>query len=90
MYCPTGKCHYEVLQLNSEVIAAVKYHCVLETPKTLGTNILVKTLKDESMDNQQETKIISNPSLYQSPWGASLGRERLDIILSTKCWDATL
>ena len=48
------------LQLNSEVIAAVKYHCVLETPKTLGTNILVKTLKDVPMDNQQETKIISH------------------------------
>ena len=77
------------LQLNSEVIAAVKYHCVLETPKTLGTNILVKTLKDEPMDNQQETKIISNPSLFQSPF-RGIGRERLEIILSTLCWDATL
>lgn len=42
MFYLMGKCHYEVLQLNGEVIAVVKYHCMLETLRV-----------DE--DNQQET-----------------------------------
>lgn len=42
MCYPTGKCHYGELQLNGEVIAVVKYHCMLETLHV-------------GEDNQQET-----------------------------------
>lgn len=52
------KCHYEELQLNSEVIAVVKYHKLLETlriPKTISRRLSIKYLCDFYVIGSSET-----------------------------------